>query len=258
MLNGTEIKWIDSRGKVVADDGHPPTLYGASLDITGRKNAENAIHDLSGKLMKAQEKERARLARELHDDLSQRLALLSIRLEALKATPIYEGGKREIDHLIDDIQELTGDVHRISHELHPAKLGQLGLEAALRGFCREIDRAHPLKVSFTAANIPRELSDHTSLCLYRVAQESLQNVVKHSRARSANVELCVEGDELVLVVSDNGSGFDPQGPVGSESLGLTSMQERIFAICGTVQISSNRQNGTRIEARVPVTMPQPA
>ena len=253
LLNGTEVKWIDSRGKVVVDDEHPPTLYGASLDITSRKNAENAIHDLSGKLMKAQEKERARLARELHDDLSQRLALLSIRLEALKATSLYDGGKREIDHLIDDIQELTADVHRISHELHPAKLRQLGLEAALRGFCREIARAHPLKVSFTATSVPKELPNHISLCLYRVAQESLQNVVKHSRARSANVELRFEGSELVLAVSDNGLGFDPQGPVVSESLGLTSMQERVIGSNGTVKITSNRDFGTRIEARVPVT-----
>lgn len=252
LLHGTELKWIDSRGKVVAQNGNPRTLYGASLDITGRKNAENAIHLLSGKLMDAQEKERARLARELHDDLSQRLALLSVRLEALKGTPVYGEGKREIDHLIADIQDLTTDVHRISHELHPAKLRQLGLEAALRGFCREIARAHALKVSFSATNVPRELPNHVSLCLYRVAQESLQNVVKHSRARSADVELFAEGDELILVISDDGLGFDPLGRSVHESLGLTSMQERVIATNGTVAIISSKETGTRIEARVPV------
>ena len=256
LLDRNQIKWIDSRGKSVVGNGGPQVLHGVSLDITSRKIAENAIHDLSGKLMKAQERERARLARELHDDLSQRLALLSIRLEALKAKQFYDGSKREIDHLIADIQGLSIDVHRISHELHPAKLGQLGLEAAMRGFCREIARAHPLKVNFTATGVPRDLPKQVSLCLYRLTQESLQNVVKHSRARSANVELFAEGDELILVVTDNGLGFDPLGPTVNDSLGLTSMQERIIANNGTMTIVSSKETGTRIEARVPLAFSQ--
>ena len=256
LLDRNQVKWIDSRGRSVLENGGPRVLHGVSLDITNRKIAENAIHDLSGKLMEAQEKERARLARELHDDLSQRLALLAVRLEALKATPLYAEGKNDIDYLIADIQELTVDVHRISHELHPAKLMQLGLEAAMRGFCREIARAHPLKVNFTATSVPRTLPKRISLCLYRVAQESLQNVVKHSRAGSANVELFSEGDELILVVSDNGSGFDPLGPTVNESLGLTSMQERIIANNGIVTIVSSKETGTRIEARVPFAISQ--
>ena len=253
LLDGGQIKWIDSRGKVIAANGRPRALHGASLDITSRKKAEYAVHELSGKLMDAQEKERARLARELHDDLSQRLALLSVRLEVLKSMAGTDAERfREIEELIANIKDLSADMHRISHELHPAKLHQLGLEAAVRGFCREVSTTHPVKISFFSVGIPRELPNHISLALYRIVQESLQNVVKHSRATAASVKLAEEEGELVVIVSDNGSGFDPNGEVARRSLGITSMEERVSLIKGTFLIESGKGNGTRVEARVPI------
>ncbi len=256
LLAGGQIKWIDSRGKVTVANGRPRALHGASLDITSRKNAEEAVHELSGKLMYAQEKERARLARELHDDLSQRLALLSIRLEVLKARDDADTEwSREIEELITNIQDLSADMHRISHELHPAKLRQLGLEAAIRGFCREVSATHQLKISFFSVGIPRELPNHISLALYRIVQESLQNVARHSNATAASVKLAVEEGELVLIVSDNGSGFDPKGEVARRSLGITSMEERVALIKGTFLIESGNGNGTRVVTRVPI-LPQ--
>jgi two-component system sensor kinase FixL len=200
-----ELRWISSLGKFEFVDGEPSHLRGASVDITKRKLAETAAHELGRKLMGAQEKERARLARELHDDLSQSLALLSIKLEVLARKPGDAGSvKKQVRALTSQIQRLSSDVHRISHELHPAKLEQLGLEAALRGFCREIATAHGIRVEFDAPDVPRSLPNDISLCLYRVAQESLQNVVKHSGASFANVRINVDGGEVRLAVSDNG------------------------------------------------------
>jgi signal transduction histidine kinase len=192
------VRWIHSRGKVEPLNG-ARVIHGAIVDITKLKTAEQAIHDLSGKLMNAQEKERARLARELHDDLSQSIALLSIQLATLRNKPkdlAYV--KDQLDQFVSDLDRLSVDVHRISHELHPARLNHLGLETALRGFCRELSAAHPLEIYFEAENLPRDLPDDVSLCLYRVTQESLQNVIKHSgplrrsqdQIREGEVRLC--------------------------------------------------------------------
>jgi signal transduction histidine kinase len=126
-------------------------IRGAIVDITRLKTAEQAIHDLSSKLMNAQEKERARLARELHDDLSQSVALLSIKLATLRNKPKdLAHVKDQLDQFVSDLDRLSVDVHRISHELHPARLNHLGLETALRGFCRELSAAHSLEVDFEA------------------------------------------------------------------------------------------------------------
>lgn len=253
LLKNKDVRWIAARGKVDFNKGEPMLFRGASVDTTKRKLAEQAAHDLSGRLIDAQETERARLARELHDDLSQSLALLSIQLEMLGREPGEPGAiKKQIANLTSQIQQLSSDVHRISHELHPAKLGQLGLESALRGFCREIATAHGFTVDFDAANVPRSMPNDISLCLYRVTQESLQNVGKHSGASSASVRINMENDEICLVISDNGSGFDTQSSKAKASLGLTSMRERIRLVNGTFSIESNVGISTRIEVRVPV------
>lgn len=252
LPNGQD-RWISSIGKVDLLDGRPHILRGVSVDITKRKLAEQAAHELSYKLMGAQEKERARLARELHDDLSQRLALLSIQLQSLNGESVKPDSiKEQVGELTDQIQLLSSDVHRISHELHPSKLSQLGLEASLRGFCRETGAAHGLKVRFEAHDVPRDLPSDISLCLYRIAQESLQNAVKHSGAAFANVIVEAADGEIRLTVSDNGSGFDPEAVKSKESLGLISMQERIRAVNGTVMVYSVPDAGTKIEAIAPL------
>jgi signal transduction histidine kinase len=253
LLPNGGVRWIRSHGEVEFIDGEAKIMRGASVDITRQRLAEEAAHDLSRRLIGAQEKERARLARELHDDLSQSLALLAIQLEELGREPHEPGSiKKQVDHLASQIERLSADVHRISHELHPAKLGQLGLESALRGFCREIATAHGIKVDFDAAKVPRELPNDVSLCLYRIAQESLQNVVKHSGASTANVSICEEGGEVRLAVSDNGSGFDPDAPSSKKSIGLTSMKERARAVSGTLTVQSAPGTGSKIEVHVPL------
>lgn len=252
LPNGEE-RWISSIGKVQFLNGKPHILRGVSVDITKRKIAEEAVHDLSRRLMGAQEKERARLARELHDDLSQSLALLSIQLQSLSGESVKPNAiKKQVGELTGQIQRLSSDVHRISHELHPSKLTQLGLEAALRGFCREVGAARGLKVRFESNGVPRDLPNEISLCLYRIAQESLQNAVKHSGAAFANVIVEAADGEIRLTVSDNGCGFDPESVKSKESLGLISMQERIRAVNGTLVIDSVPDAGTKVEAIAPM------
>ncbi len=161
--------------------------------------------------------------------------------------------KAHLNELTEQIQRISSDVHRISHELHPSKLSQLGLEASLGGFCREIANAHGLKVQFEAKNIPRILPEDVSLCVYRIAQESLQNVVKHSYASIASVTIERKGDDIRLVVSDNGRGFDPEAGRSQESLGLISMEERIRVVKGQLNVISVIGSGTEVCVHVPVT-----
>lgn len=247
------VRWIHSRGRVETVDGDR-FIRGAIVDITKLKTAEEAIHDLSSKLMNAQEKERARLARELHDDLSQSIALLSIQLGTLRNEPKdIQYVKGQLDQFVDGVEQLALDVHRISHELHPARLTQLGLETALHGLCHELSAAHSLEIEFEAERLPRELPQEISLCLYRVTQESLQNVIKHSGAAAARVSVKLLDGEVFLAVSDNGDGFDPAAAKSKEALGLISIDERVRAVDGEAKVISTVGTGTRIEVRVPVT-----
>jgi PAS domain S-box-containing protein len=252
VLPDGEIRWVGSAGRVERSNGSVKRFRGTSVDITKRKLAEETAHDLAKKLMDAQEKERARIARDLHDGLSQSMALLSINLQALDV----EGSnvlaaKDEVRRLGTQINEMSAELHRISHELHPAKLGQLGLEAALKGFCRESGSSYGLKIHFDATTIPRTLPDDVSLCLFRIAQESLRNIAKHSGGENVHVQLVLDGQAISLTVTDDGCGFDPHLRPSSGSLGLISMSERIRAVHGTVTVDSSLGSGTTITARVP-------
>jgi PAS domain S-box-containing protein len=255
VLPDGRMRWIASRERVEFDAAGKPVLArGASLDITTRKQAEEAAHDLSGRLIYAQEAERMRLACDLHDDLSQSLALLSIELEMFgqsrPAERVQISGRMQI--FSEQVKRLSSDVHRISHELHPAKLEQLGLVAALRGFCKEFAVAHEMAIEFADRSVPRTVPKATALCLHRIAQEALQNVVKHSGGTAARVELAMEGSELRLAIVDDGVGFDPKTMRANGSLGLVSMAERARFVHGLVSVESHAGKGTRVEVRVPI------
>ncbi|HEV7701235.1 MAG TPA: PAS domain-containing protein [Pyrinomonadaceae bacterium] len=239
-------RWISARFRADRDQKGVQMLRGASVDITRQKEAETAARALSGKLIDAQEAERSRLARALHDDISQRLALLSIRFAGLGDG----SGNAESDIAAIDaqIQELSREIHRISHGLHPAKLEQLGLESALRGFCRDVAIARELEIDFESLNVPRELPDDISLCLYRVAQESLQNVARHSGASDVTVKLVVSDNTVSMSVRDNGCGFDPDNANSNGCLGLVSMRERMRLVNGSFEIDSSPGRGTTINA----------
>ncbi len=216
--------------------GMPVTQMGIVQDVTERRQREAALHELSGRLIGAQEEERRRLAKELHDGLSQNLALLAIELDVYGQHP-----PREPEEIAVRMRELSAhttalsrEVHRLSHALHPAKLDQLGLSAAIGGFCRELEAGGMLRVQFSAIDVPRVLPPDTTLCLYRVAQEALQNVIKHSGVKQATVELRCHGDAISLNVSDEGVGFDLSTAPPAESLGVISMRERVRAVRGAI------------------------
>ncbi len=254
LLPNGQIRWIASRGRVEFSRGRPIMIRGASLDITARKQAEEGARNLSGQLIYAQEAERMRLARELHDDLNQSLALLAIELDMFGQKPPATGSEvaERMRHLSAQVKNLSSSVHRLSHELHPAKLEQLGLAAAVRGFCREIGEMRNIAIEVDTREVPRELPNDIALCIYRIVQEGLQNVIKHSGAVTAKVELTTNEDHLGLVVSDQGCGFDSVVAKGEGSLGLVSMRERVRLVRGQISIESRKGEGTRIQVQVPL------
>jgi signal transduction histidine kinase len=254
VLPDGQMRWIASRGNVEFDaTGKPVLMRGVVLDNTARKVAEEAAHDLSGRMIQAQEEEQMRLARDLHDDLSQSLALLSIELEMFgqsKPAEREQIGER-MREFSEQVKRLSSEVHRLAHELHPAKLEQLGLVAALRGFCKEFAVAHELAIEFADRSVPRSVPEDTALCLYRITQEALHNVVKHSGATAARVGLTKEDSELRLTIADDGVGFDPKVIRTNGSLGLVSMRERARFVHGRFSVESHVDKGTSIEVRVP-------
>jgi PAS domain S-box-containing protein len=255
VLPDGRVRWIASRGRVEFDAaGKPVFMRGAALDNTARKVAEEAAHDLSGRLIHAQEEEQTRLARELHDDLSQSLALLSVELEMFGQGPSAERGQisARMQEFSAQVKRLSSEVHRLSHELHPAKLEQLGLVAAMRGFCKEFAVAHEMAIEFADRSVPRAVPEDTALCLYRITQEALHNVITHSGGTAARVELAMDGSELRLVVADDGVGFDPETIRVNGSLGLVSMAERARFVHGRLSIDSHVGKGTKIDVRVPI------
>jgi signal transduction histidine kinase/ABC-type uncharacterized transport system substrate-binding protein len=209
---------------------------------------------LSGMLIRAQEEERRRLAGELHDDFSQRLALLSLELEtATESLPdAPQEFNEQMNELINSASEIGADLHTLSHRLHSSTLERLGLAAGVASFCKEFAAHEGTQVAFRQDDLPRTVSPVVALCLFRIVQEALRNVKKHSGASNAQVSLETENGELHLSISDDGRGFDVQNVSTHQGLGLWSMQERVQLIRGRFEITSKEQKGTRIDVWAPV------
>ena len=220
--------------------------------------AAEAARELGGRLINAQEDERRRIARDLHDDFSQRLSLLSVELAllsrldepSLHASPISES-RQGFDEIIAQVRELSSEVHRLSHQLHPAKLDQLGLETAARSWCRDITRQSGVRVEFQARGVPADVPPETALCAYRILQESLQNVARHSGVDLARVLLTAADGTLHLSVRDEGKGFDLSSGDGG-GLGLLSMRERSHLLHGSLTIDSAPNRGTCVTLELPL------
>ncbi len=222
-------------------------------EVTERKRAEERLQELSGQLINAQENERRRIARELHDDLNQRLALLTIDLEQLgQKLHKTSGIRKQMQDLCARAREISTDVQRMCYQLHPSKLETLGLVAAVRSLCHEVSERQGLEIGFFHWGVPESISKDVALCLFRVAQESLQNVVKHSGAKQARVEIIGNPQTLNLIISDTGVGFDAEAARRKGGLGLVSMDERLRLVGGSVSIHSQLQHGSRIEVKVPL------
>jgi PAS domain S-box-containing protein len=251
--DGTVI-WLERTSRAHFDEhGKMLRIVGMAADITERKQTEEAISTISRKLIEAQEKERARIARELHDDIGQRLALLAVGLDELQQdSPNLPEVSSRMGELQNQVSEIATDIQTLSHELHSAKLEYLGIAAAIKGFCREFGKQQKAEIDFKSHDLPSTLSPEISLCLFRVAQEALHNSVKHSGVRHFEVELWGTPDEIHLTVSDSGAGFDSERAKESRGLGLISMEERLKFLKGTFAIESQPKRGTTIHACVPL------
>ena len=249
-----EYRWVVSTGAPrYYGDGSFAGYIGSALDVTERRLAEQALTTIQQRLLEAQEEERARIARELHDDIVQRLTALSIRLHSFVrvASTSATDGSREIVDVGKEVGNLARDVQALSHRLHPARLEFLGIAAAAKALCHEISSQQGVEITFLADKIPDGLSRRIAVCLYRVLQEALQNATKHSGTRKVDVSLLGGVDQIELTVRDSGVGFNVETTRG-EGLGLTSMKERLKAARGRLTILSQPQSGTTIHACVPL------
>jgi len=247
--------WFHDIVKVMRHDGKPAILSGFMIDITARKRMEEELQNLSSRLIYTQEEERKRIARELHDDFNQRLALLTIDIEQLvhEHTRTPEDFDGHVRTLVDRIKDLSVDVHRLSHSLHPAILDHLGLAAAVRSLCREMSVRHDLRIRFSGPKLPDVVPNDVALCCYRIVQEALRNVIKHSGAREAHVELARTKQRLELHIRDQGAGFDVAEAESRGGLGFTSMRERLRLVGGRITIKSSVAHGTEIDVLVPLS-----
>lgn len=248
-------RWVIARGEAHRDTtGRIAQLHGTVQDITERRGAEEALRHMSGRLITAHEEERTRIARELHDDLSQRMALLQIGVELFEREEIGLSSKarQKLRNIAEVAKEVSSNIHDLSHQLHPSKLETLGLVASLGGFCREFSEQHHLQLQFVFHNMPEQIPKDLTLCLFRIVQEALRNVVKHSGAAEAEVKLSGQENGIDLCISDSGSGFNPESTTGAASLGLISMRERLRLVGGHMAVESEPSHGTRIHVRVPL------
>jgi PAS domain S-box-containing protein len=250
-----EYRWVLDIGVPRLNPGGFVAGYiGSCLDITDHKLAEESLANIGRKLIEAHEEERTWIARELHDDINQRVALLSLQLGQWAQHP--PNSWVEVTHHISDVrQELSDlgkDIQALSHRLHSSKLEYLGLGAAASGFCRELSEQQKVEIDFSHTGIPRSLPKEISLCLFRVLQEALQNAIKHSGERHFKVELNRTSAHIQLTVNDLGVGFDPQDAINSRGIGLISMRERLHLLDGELSIQSEPGRGTTINACVPL------
>ena len=246
------VRWLESRGKFhYAKSGIPERMIGVSLDHTVRKTAEEALSGMSRKLIQAQEQERTRIARELHDDIAQRLTMLSLQHEELESNAGNDDLRTGIQELRKQVLELLTNVHTMSHQLHSSKLEHLGLLVAAKSFCTEFREHEKVEITFRSHDLPTDVSPETSLCLFRILQQALNNAAKHSGVKHFEVNFWAATDEIHLVVSDLGKGFDVSAALLGRGLGLTSMKERMRLVDGTLSIDSQPDRGTTIHACVP-------
>lgn len=217
-------------------------------NITRRKQMEEALSGMSRKLIEAQEQERARIARELHDDVSQRLAVVTVEIEQLRRDPSRI--RSRLQELQEQVGNISNDIQALSHDLHSSKLEYLGVPGGMKSWCREFAERQKLEIDFRH-DVKSTLPIKLGICLYRVLQEALHNAAKHSGVKRIEVQLHEGSSEIDLIVKDSGRGFDVAAVEQSKGLGLTSMRERVRLVNGTITIESKPMAGTIIRARVP-------
>ncbi len=254
-----QYRWILDAGVPRFDpDGSFIGYVGSAIDITQHKLAESALSTISQRLIAAQEEERAWIARQLHDDIGQRLALLMMNLRGLRSRTSLMEVQDGIDKTIQQAFDLNSEIRTLSHRLHSPSLDYVGLAAAASGYCSELAEQYKVKIDFHSKDIPGNLTREVALCLFRVLQEALQNAIKHSGSRQFRVSLRTGNAEIALLVRDTGTGFEPAQAFKGRGIGLSTMKERLKLVNGTVSINSGLGRGTRVHARVPLSEESPA
>ncbi len=255
------IRWFLARGVVVERvAGTATRMIGTTTDITERKRTEEAlrtsslqVRELAGRLITAQEEERRRIARDLHDDLNQKVAALSIGISNVRRqipNPAGEVGKH-LKQLHAITSELANDIRELSHEIHPATLEHAGLVPALTSFAAEIHRLEEVTVELSLPDTQDDIPHDVAICVYRVAQESIRNVVRHSGAKRAQIVLSVSAGAITLLVNDEGRGFDVTRMHQKRGLGLISIEERVRLLNGRLDVSSIPGHGTAVRVEIP-------
>ncbi|MCI0336699.1 MAG: PAS domain S-box protein [Acidobacteria bacterium] len=265
-----EYRMVSAEGKSVCildvvnverENGKPRLLRGFMIDVTDRRHSEEAlrrshtqIRDLAGKLIFAQEEERKRISRELHDDVNQQLAALVMAVSNIqRRLPDPEGSvSNQLTNLQNRIVKLSDDVRLLSHELHPAVLEHVGLVAALKSYCPEFSRREEIEIKLTIDNCGETIPPNVALCLYRMTQESLQNIARHSGAREASIRLANHNGDIHLTIADKGTGFDLEQAKRKGSLGLVSIEERVRLLGGSLRIKTQLGLGTELQAQIPL------
>ena len=257
-IQNVEISLVHKSGRILVGlasaeiieiDGEPCTL-GVVADITERKQAERTLREIGGRLLTAQEQERRKIATELLDDIGQDVALLAIRIqhsqhENPEAPALLEG-------FSDLTRDIIGKISRLSHQLHASELDFLGLGIAVEVLCRRFKDQYGIETHCTCQNVPPKLDSNFSLCFYRVAQEALDNVVKHSQSEAVELELIGDDKQLSMSIRDFGDGFEVTPDLHRTNLGLISMRERMHSIGGDIIISSRAGEGTEVRASAPI------
>ena len=249
-----EYRWIlDTGVPRFMEDGSFAGYIGSCIDVSEQRLAEQALSAVSRKLIDAQEQERARIARELHDDICQRLGLLALELDQLQHGPADWPSevRNRMGELWKQTSEIATDLQSLSHELHSARLELMGVAGAMRVFCKELGQEQKVEIDFQTHELPSSLPPDISLCLFRVLQEALHNSVKHSGVRAFEVRLWGTLSEIHLTVRDSGVGFDAAAARVGHGLGLISMEERLRLLSGTISIESQPNRGTAVHACVP-------
>jgi len=242
---------------------------GIVRDITARKQAEKALQHREGELQQsqeelralgaqlisAQEDERRRLSRELHDDMNQRLAMVAIHIQSVQGSlPESDPMQETLQHLNQEVTSLSDNVRNLAHQLHPSILDDLGLVVALQSFIEDFSKWEHIPVTFQSQDVPPILPQDIALCVYRVTQECLRNVAKHARADHVSVEVTGVETGLQLVIKDNGKGFKPEAVrPGTRGLGLIGMKERIRVVQGTFDVKASEGKGTTTTAWIPLS-----
>jgi PAS domain S-box-containing protein len=251
-----EYRWILNTGVPRFNpNGSFAGYIGSAIDITEHKKAEEALSSVSRRLIEAQEEERRYIARELHDDMSQRVALLAIDVRRLEdALPQSSPGLRsQTAEIAKRTLEISKEVQSLSHRLHSSKLELLGVAAAMKSFCNELSAQQKVEISFAHSDVPRSLPPDISLCLFRVLQEALRNAVKYSGVRHFEANLRGVVSAILLTVRDSGVGFSVEEAIKNHGIGLISMRERVSLVGGAFSITSKSMAGTEIKVRIPLT-----